>query len=168
MRDVFEVLGQDHAEVKDLLTALEESPGLSEGAAYVVLAARGQAAERLIIDSSAHEAAEERYFWPAVRQQVPEGDKLADEAIGQESDAKEVLSKLDKLAPIDPEFDELIAELTPAARQHIEFEETQVWPQLRAALTPDQAAELGAQVTRAKERSPEGASKVNQQRLRPF
>jgi hypothetical protein len=154
MPDVFEVLGRDHDEVKDLLTALEESPGVSEGAADAVLAARGHVAERLIMDSSAHEAAEERYFWPAVRQQVPKGDKLANEAIGQESEAKGVLSRLDKLAPADPEFDKLIAEFIPAARQHIEFEETQVWPQLRAVLTPEQAAELGARVAAAKEHGP--------------
>jgi hemerythrin superfamily protein len=154
MSDVFEVLSADHAQVKLLLTALEESPGQSEGAAHAVLDARGQIAQRLVMDSSAHEAAEEQYFWPIVRRQVPKGDKLANEAISQESEAKEVLDELDKLAPTDPGFDELIAKFIPAARQHIAFEEDQVWPQLRDVLTPDQAAELGAQVANAKEHGP--------------
>lgn len=32
MTDVFEVLEADHAEVKQILTALQESPGASQGA----------------------------------------------------------------------------------------------------------------------------------------
>jgi len=154
MPDVFVVLGQDHAEVKDLLSALENSPGRTEGASDAVLAARGEVAKRLIMDSSAHEAAEEQYFWPTVRHQVPKGDGFANEAISQESEAKQVLDKLDKLAPTDPEFDELIAKFIPAARQHIEYEETQVWPALRAVLSADQANQLGVQVATAKEHGP--------------
>ena len=118
MADVFEVLRADHEEVKLLLIALEESPGRSEGADEAVLEARGEVVQRLVMDSSAHEAAEERYFWPAVRQRVPKGDKFANEAISQESEAKEVLDKLEKLAPADPEFDELIAKFIPAAAEH--------------------------------------------------
>jgi hemerythrin-like domain-containing protein len=154
MPDVFEVLAQDHGEVKDLLTALEDSPGQSAGASDAVLSARGEVVQRLIMDSSAHEAAEEQYFWPTVRRLVPKGDRLANEAISQESEAKEVLNKLNKLSPTDEEFDELIVKFTSAARQHIEYEETQVWPHLRAVLTPDQAAELGTRVAKAKEHGP--------------
>jgi hemerythrin-like domain-containing protein len=154
MKDVFVVLGQDHAEVKDLLIALEDSPGAGGGASEAVLAARGEVVRRLIMNSSAHEAAEEQHFWPAVRHQVPKGDRFANEAIEQESEAKKVLDKLDGLAPTDPEFDALVAEFMPAARQHIEFEETQVWPELRAVLSPGQADEFGAQVARAREHGP--------------
>jgi hemerythrin-like domain-containing protein len=154
MADVFEVLAQDHAEVKDLLTALDSSPGQREGASEAVLAARGEVAQRLIMDSSAHEAAEEQHFWPAVRHQVPKGDRFANEAISQETQAKEILDKLEKLAPADPEFDDLLAKFIPAAREHIEYEETQVWPQLRAVLTQEQADELGARIAKAKEHGP--------------
>jgi hypothetical protein len=49
------------------------------------VAARKRVAERLIIDSSADEAAEEQYFWPIVRQLMPQGNDLADEAIEEET-----------------------------------------------------------------------------------
>jgi hypothetical protein len=107
MPDVFEVLGQDHAEVKYMLTVLEETPGQSAGAAEEVLDARKQLAEQLVIESSRHEAAEEQHFWPAVRARLGDGDQLAGETIGQESQAKEVLAKVDKLEASDPEFDRL-------------------------------------------------------------
>jgi hemerythrin-like domain-containing protein len=154
MADVFEVLSADHAEVKQMLSALENSPGSAEGATKEVLAARKQVAEQLVIGSSRHEAAEEQYFWPAVRGQLGDGNSLADQAIGQESEAKEVLAEIDKLDVSDPQFDRLIAELIPAGRRHIEFEETQVWPSLRQALSPQQAQELGEKIQKAKQMGP--------------
>lgn len=154
MSDVFEILAADHAEVKGMLNALEDSQGRADGAGDTVLAAREQIAELLVIESSKHEAAEEQYFWPAVRKHVNDGDRLADHAISQESEAKEVLDKLDGLHANDPRFDKLIGTFIPAAREHIEFEETRVWPALRAVLTSQQASELGEQVTKAKEHGP--------------
>lgn len=154
MSDVFDVLATDHADVKRMLTALEDGPDRTAGASEEVLDARTLVAQSLVIDSSRHEAAEEQYFWPAVRKHVSGGDHLADEAIAQESEAKEVLDKLNKLDARDAEFDELLGEFIPAARHHIAFEEGQVWPKLRAALTDEDSAKLGRQVSKAKEHGP--------------
>jgi hemerythrin-like domain-containing protein len=154
MSDVFDVLATDHAEIKEMLSALQQSPDRLQGASQTVLKARSQVAERLVMESSRHESAEERYFWPAVRQHVLNGNTLADHAISQDTKAKEVLSKLDKLDSSDAEFDRLIAQLIPVAREHIEFQESAVWPELRGALSADQAHELGEQVRKAKELGP--------------
>ena len=42
----------------------------------------------LVIAESQHEAIEEQFFWPAVREAVDNGDELADEAIAQEQEGK--------------------------------------------------------------------------------
>ncbi|HET9893854.1 MAG TPA: hemerythrin domain-containing protein [Streptosporangiaceae bacterium] len=154
MPDVFEVLRTDHEQVKAMLEALESSPGSAQGASDPVLQARGELATRLVMESSKHEAAEEQYFWPVVREQVSDGDELASEAIRQEEEAKEILDKIEKLDASQAEFDELLAVLTPATRKHIEFEETKVWPLLRQALDARQVNELGGQVARAEELGP--------------
>jgi hemerythrin-like domain-containing protein len=154
MTDVFEVLSADHADVKSMLIALESSTDAAGGGSSAVLAARKEVAEQLVIASSQHEAAEEQYFWPAVREQLGNGNQLADQAIAQESEAKEVLARIDKLEAGDPEFSQLLTEFTPAARQHIEFEESQVWPGMRQALSPQQAQELGEKISKAEERGP--------------
>jgi hemerythrin-like domain-containing protein len=154
MADAFDVLRADHAAVEQMLAALETSPGHSAGAGSTVLAARKEVAQRLVIDSSKHEAAEEQYFWPIVRKEVADGDQLADQAIAQEQEAKEVLARLDKLSSDNDEFDQLIAEFIPAARAHIEFEETRVWPALRDAISATEAQELGKNLSRAKEHGP--------------
>lgn len=153
MADVFEVLSADHADVKGMLTVLEESPG-HEQASDTVQAARQDVLDYLIIDESRHEAAEEQYFWPTVRDRLEDGAKLADGAISQESEAKEVLAKLDKLTTRDAQFDQLLAEFIPAARRHIEYEETRVWPALRQVLSAQEAQELGEKIQKAKDKGP--------------
>jgi len=111
-------------------------------------------AEELIIEESKHEALEEMYFWPAVREHHPAGNTLANEATGQEQEAKQVLAELDKLEADDPEFEEFLGTFTGAAREHIEFEETHVWPGLRAALPAETAAELGSKIADGKKTAP--------------
>jgi hypothetical protein len=47
------------------------------------LALRRQMTQQLIIEESRHEALEEMYFWPAVREPLAAGDTLADTATGR-------------------------------------------------------------------------------------
>jgi hemerythrin-like domain-containing protein len=154
MADVFTVLAKDHEEVKGMLAELEKGPTKATGASEDQLALQKKMAEELIIEESKHEALEEMYFWPAVREHHPAGDTLADEATGQEQEAKQVLAKLDKLNASDPEFEELIGTFTGAAREHIEFEETQVWPGLRSVLPAETSAELGTKIAEGKKTAP--------------
>ena len=78
---------------------------------------------------------------------------LADEALARDLAAGEALARLDKVESDDDEFDELLAEIIPAVRGNLEFEEVRVWPQLRQALSPFQARELGDQIRDAAERA---------------
>ncbi len=98
MADVFTVLARDHEEVKAMLAELEKRPVQADQAGSDQLALRKKMTEQLVIEESKHEALEEMYFWPAVREHHPDGDSLADQATGQEQEAKEVLARLDKLA----------------------------------------------------------------------
>jgi hemerythrin-like domain-containing protein len=154
MANVFDVLSQDHNEVKRMLAELEKGPTAATGASEDQLALRKKMAEQLVIEESKHEAVEEMYFWPTVRERVPGGGELADTATGQEQEGKEVLSKLDKAQAGDPEFEELLAEFIKAGREHIAFEETQVWPGLRQALTEEEAAGLGSKLAEGKKTAP--------------
>jgi hypothetical protein len=118
------------------------------------LTQRKKLAEQLVIEESMHEAVEEMYFWPAVREHLPNGDQLADIAIGQEDEGKKVLDKLDKLNAGDPEFEKLLTEFIRAAREHISYEETRVWPELRAALTAEHSQEIGSKMEAGKKTAP--------------
>ena len=154
MADAFHVLSQDHEEVKRMLTELENGPTQAAGATEEQLRERKKLTERLIIEESKHEAVEEEYFWPAVRDAVPDGNRLADEATGQEQEGKVVLDRLDKLDPADREFEELLAAFITAGRAHIAFEEERVWPALRQVLSASAVEELGTLLIRGKDLAP--------------
>ena len=154
MTDVFTVLGQDHQEVKRMLAELEKGPTSATGASEDQLALRKKMAEELIIEESKHEALEEMYFWPAVREYIQSGNTLADQATEQEQAAKQVLTDLGKLQAGDAEFEKLMAKFIVDAREHIEFEETRVWPLMRTALPADKSAEIGEKIAEGKKTAP--------------
>jgi Hemerythrin HHE cation binding domain len=154
MADVFTVLAKDHEEVKGMLAELERGPTKASGATEEQLLLRKKRTEQLVIEESKHEALEEMYFWPAVREHVPGGDALADEATEQETEGKEVLDKLDKLDAGDPDFESLLGRFIRAGREHIEFEETRAWPKARAALSAETAGELGTKIAEGKKTAP--------------
>lgn len=154
MADVFEVLKQDHEEVKAKLAQLEQGPTASRGATPDQLTERKRIAQEVIIEESKHEVAEQQYFWPAVRELGPEGDRIADEAIGQERDAERMLAELDRLDPDDDRFETLLTGFTSDARSHIAFEEGHAWPLLRGAISTDRMNELGNKIVRAKQMAP--------------
>jgi hemerythrin-like domain-containing protein len=154
MAEVFEVLAKDHAEVKQMLAELEAGPTASSGATSDDLSMRKKMVGQLVIEESKHEALEEMYFWPAVREKLPDGDTLADTAIGQEQEGKEVLDKLDKLDVGDAEFEKLVTKFIEAGRTHITYEETQVWPSLRNALSAEDASQIGTKIEQGKKTAP--------------
>jgi hypothetical protein len=75
MSDVFEVLKQDHEQVKAMLAQLEAGPTVRSGASQDQFDERKKLTGQVIIEESRHEAVEEQYFWPAVRDQGAEGEK---------------------------------------------------------------------------------------------
>ncbi len=155
MPSVFDVLGQDHQEVKTMLAELEKRPiAAVTGDDSSQMAGRKKMVEQLIIEESKHEAVEEMYFWPVVRERVADGDQLADTATAQEQEGKEVLNKLDKLDAHQPEFESLLSEFITAGREHISYEENSVWPLLRRAISAEEAAELGDKLQEAKKTAP--------------
>jgi hemerythrin-like domain-containing protein len=147
MADVFEVLKQDHDEVMRMLAELHIGPTALTGATDNQLQARKRLTEQLIIAESRHEMVEEEFFWPVVRKQGPEADKLAERAVEQELKARQALAKLDRLGAAAAEFEPLLTDVIAAGLEHIEFEEQQVWPLVRQAISLAEAVELGNEMT---------------------
>ena len=154
MPNVFEVLRTDHHEVKAMLIRLESGPQASLGATAEQIAQRRHLVDELIIEQSRHEAAEQRYFWPMVRALGPEGDRVADQGLEQEAQGETVLNELDKLDAGDERFESALAAFISDARAHIAFEEAHAWPLLGAALSAEQAEELGDKISQAKKMAP--------------
>jgi hemerythrin-like domain-containing protein len=154
MPDAFGVLRRDHEKVERTLATLEDGPNAGSGADQVELMARGRLIQQLIADEAGHEAIEGQYFWPVVRERMPGGGALADHAITQEQAGRDVLGRLEKLEAWDDGFERLLREYVTAAREHVAFEETKVWPGLREALSTQEISELGDCLVKAKGQAP--------------
>jgi hemerythrin-like domain-containing protein len=154
MVDAFSVLRRDHEKVERTLASLEDGANAGSGADQVELIARRRLTQQLIADEFAHEAIEERCFWPLVKDRMPGGGGLADEAAGQEHGATQALRKLEALQAWDDGFEQLLREFMTAIREHVTFEETKVWPGLREALSAEEVNDLGDRLLQAKESAP--------------
>ncbi|MDR2985368.1 MAG: hemerythrin domain-containing protein [Nocardiopsaceae bacterium] len=151
MVDAFSVLRRDHEKVERTLASLEDGPNAGSGADQVELIARHRLTQQLIVDESHHETIEKQYFWPVVEDRMPGGAELADQAVVQEREARQALERLEKLQAWDEGFEQLLRECITAAREHVVFEETQVWPGLREALSAEEVNDLGDRLLQAKE-----------------
>ena len=159
MEDVFDVLAEDHEEIRQALAELEKGPTAATGATEDQLMLRKIMTEELIIEVSKHEEIELTCLWPSVREHVPAGEQLADLAVCAELEIVALLAELDKTDASQPEFERLLSAFTQAAREHFDFEEQQVWPRLRAAfnsgaLTAKAAGELGHRILQARQAVP--------------
>ncbi|TDP32932.1 hemerythrin domain-containing protein [Nocardia ignorata] len=148
--DVLSFLRADHESVLGMIESLERGRGNSAAE----LDARGRLATSLVIASSRHEAVEEQFFWPEVRRVVPDGDELADRAIGQEDAAKRLLQRIENSEPGERAFEQALTEVMSAIREHIEFEQSQVWPLFENAESAQVREALGEKMEQAERAAP--------------
>ncbi|MBA5223752.1 MULTISPECIES: hemerythrin domain-containing protein [Streptomyces] len=111
-------------------------------------------ARRLVALLSAHELAEERVVWPAVRRLCEDGDALARTALAQEDEAKRALRALARLPSGGPGFTACLRTLAGLTRAHLTYEQEQVWPRLESRLTERDDATLARRWRAARRRAP--------------
>ncbi|MEU4477177.1 hemerythrin domain-containing protein [Micromonospora sp. NPDC023966] len=145
-RDVVDVLMTDHHEVEAIFVELESRQGTPEH--------RRQLADVVIAELVRHAVAEEAYVYPAARKSLPDGDQLAEHEIAEHADAERTMKALESLDPSDPRFDELLGKLTATIRHHVQDEENDLFPRLRAACAREELVELAGKVEAAKKSAP--------------
>jgi hypothetical protein len=151
--DALVVLTRDHNQVKALQEQLETLPSHATGSSAAQMSRRKSIVDMITVKLSQHEAVEEEYFWPAVRQAMPDGDRWADEAIEQEQQGKDTLTALGKLEPDTEEFDDLVEQLVLLLRKHVTYEE-KLFLQLKSVMSDDERRELGEKLLTAKKLAP--------------
>lgn len=161
MEDVFTVLEAGHREIRRMLRELENSPNSTNGANQAALARRRQMVDRLIMEHSRHESAEQESFWPAVRECMANGAQLAEQGIRQEQAAQQLMNDLRDLDPQERRFEELLRDAAREIKAHLDFEEQQVLPALRKVLDPQQAQRIGAQIAQSKRTAAEGRGRAH-------
>ncbi|KUI06133.1 hemerythrin domain-containing protein [Mycobacterium sp. IS-3022] len=146
--DALTFLRDDHKSVLGMLEVLDGAPS-GTGAEMSGLRTM---VTNLIIAESQHEAIEEQFFWPAVRDAI--GDGLVDEAIAQEQAGKHLLQTLEDNEPGDPEYHDALAEFVKVGREHILYEQDVVWPAFEAAVSREEREKIGEKLEAAKKIAP--------------
>jgi hypothetical protein len=151
--DVVDLLGRDHNQVKYLQEQLEAVPAAKNGGSIANQQRRVSLLDMMRIQLARHETAEEEYFWPAVRDAVPGGNELADEAQAQEQQGKDLLQALDGMDGGEQQFDDLVEQLSTALRRHVAFEDF-VFLKVTGSMPADRREELGRRVRAAEKHAP--------------
>ncbi|MBZ3901918.1 MULTISPECIES: hemerythrin domain-containing protein [Streptomyces] len=144
--DVIAELTTDHGEVEEMFRQIEALPSGD--------AQRKHYADKVTIELVRHSVAEEAYLYPAVREHVPDGDAIADRELADHAEAERTLKALERCEADDPDFDLLIAQLTTEIRAHIQDEESNLFPRLRASCPAEALNTLGDKVRTAKKTAP--------------
>ncbi|SRR5579871_86354 len=144
-RDVVDLLQADHLVAKQKLAAFPVGPGT---------VGRDDAFRALVELLVAHEVAEEIVVYPAVRECVPDGGRIADARISEQSEAEELLKEMEDRGVDDAAFDGLLARLRDAVLAHAEREEQTAFEPLRTHSSADQRAEWGEKYEKAKGAAP--------------
>lgn len=147
--DVIEAVTSDHRKLEDLITELQGGPV----SPLPPLRHRRILAQRLVMEASRHEAAEEQYLWPVVRDACEGGHRLMRTALDQERRAKRLLDRLEAAVSRSEPFDGLVAEVAGALERHVDYEEW-VLTRLGAVLSDEVADRVGLRFRAARAAAP--------------
>jgi hemerythrin superfamily protein len=140
------LIKQDHDVVEGLFQRWEEVSSGPGG--------RRELVETIIRELSVHAAIEEQALYPVMRQALPDGDRLVEEALQEHQEAKEVLAALDRKGPDEADFEPTVDSLIKDVRHHVQEEEGELLPKLQSALSQDRLEDLGRKLEAAKEGAP--------------
>jgi hemerythrin superfamily protein len=142
--NAIELLTTDHAAVDQMFRQIETLPESD---------ARSELVAGVIRELSVHAAIEEQVMYPAMRKALPDGDHLVQEAIEEHQQVKETLSAIER-ADSPSERDPHLVSLMGNVRHHVEEEETELFPKLRASITTAELQEIGGKLAAAKKLAP--------------
>lgn len=144
-QDVVDVLTTDHHELLDLLQQIKSSIDPAE---------RRDLADTVISELVRHSVAEEMYVYPAMRKHLPDGEGAVEHDISEHKDIEKTLKKLEGVSADDAEFTRLLSELENILRDHVQDEEAQQFPELRARVPREALVEMAQKVETAKKIAP--------------
>lgn len=144
--NVIDELRADHREVEGMFARIPSVTGTGQGLRDLV--------DEFTIELVRHSVAEEQYLYPAVREHVEGGGPMADKEIEDHGRIETMLKRIEKMSPDDPQMTPLLRQLVDEVTNHIQDEESTLFPMLEGACTPQQLDELGDKVRRAKAMAP--------------
>ena len=145
--DAITMLKEDHRTVEQLFKRFEKAGDRA-------FAEKRRLADQIVEALSKHAAIEEQVFYPVARATVPDTEDIVLESLEEHHIVKWVLSELDGMDPAEERFDAKMTVLIENVRHHVEEEEQEFFPQVRAELDRNALAEVGDAMATAREMAP--------------
>ncbi|MEW6475064.1 MAG: hemerythrin domain-containing protein [Actinomycetota bacterium] len=150
--DLVTVLTTQHDRARALLADLRESVAIVAELTEHMAGPFRELVELL----ATHEAAEETVVYPRLKTELQEG-RLAAQCMAEEHEVKQLLAKLEKMAPAFFDFPEAMARFEDKLVAHAEHEERAVFPILEDRVPPAERHELAGDFLYAAARAPSHA-----------
>jgi len=145
--DAITLLKNDHQTVEKLFKRFEKT---SDAA----LVERRTVVDKIIQELSVHAAIEEQLFYPVTRATVDDIDDDVLEAIEEHHIVKWLLSELEGMDASDERFKAKVTVLIESVRHHVDEEENDYFPKVRAELGRNDLSDLGDAMEQAKKSAP--------------
>ncbi|MFR0357295.1 hemerythrin domain-containing protein [Streptomyces sediminimaris] len=142
--DVVALLMRQHGDIRNLFDEVEKSTG----------DARSTAFHRLIRLLAVHETAEEEVVHPFTRRSVPHGEKVVEERLHEENQAKQALSRLDGMDTDDPAFHTELDALRLEVMTHARSEERYEFTHIRRHADPARLSSMATALRAAEAMAP--------------
>lgn len=142
MPDGITLLTTDHREVEALFSQVEGQPSPER-----------DVVNKIVKELSIHDAIEKEYLYPIVREKATDGNAMADHSIEEHDEVAETLLAIDKADP-GPEQARLLSELIRMVKTHVQEEEQQIFPAMRASMAQTEVDQLGEKLETAKKTAP--------------
>ncbi|MEA2627061.1 MAG: hypothetical protein QOD06_3106 [Candidatus Binatota bacterium] len=148
--DAITLLTRDHQTVETLFQRYSATSGQDERA----VARRREIVEEVTRELMAHATAEEREFYPAIRESMPDQSSRVKDALAEHAEAKDLLGQLRQLDPSTIAFQAKMARLMEAVRHHVKDEEERMFPDIKDTLGRDRLEAIGNRLEGAKRSAP--------------
>jgi hemerythrin superfamily protein len=130
--NAIDLLEQQHREVKTLFKKFAKAQARAE---------KRRLFEQIADDIAVHTAIEEKHFYPATKS-ARSGDSLQ-EAVEEHLQAKRLITDLLEMDVDDSQFDAKMIVLREEIDQHVEEEESELFPKVEKLLADDELEDLG-------------------------
>ena len=145
--DAIVVLKEDHKNVKRLF---KEFQAAEDGPAE----AKAEIVKRILAELTVHTYLENEVMYPEVRRLVPDIEDDILESYEEHHVADVLCMELFTMTPDDERFDAKVTVLIESVTHHIDEEEHEWFPKVRAALGRSQLQELGARMQQLRPDAP--------------
>jgi hemerythrin superfamily protein len=145
--DAIVLLKEDHKEMRKLFREFEQAGENAEKA-------KGKIVERILEALTVHTYIENECMYPEVRKLMPDLEDDVLESYEEHHVADVLCMELAAMSPDDERFDAKTTVLIENVVHHMDEEEQEWFPKVRAGLGRKQLQELGARMLELKEKAP--------------